>query len=250
MLIWICTDMEGLSGVNEWDQFSHPDDNSPKYLDGIRHLHGDLNAAVAGCFDAGATEVRVLDGHGRNRNKGLRAELLDPRAKKMWVASRDPLRWEGLDESVTAVAMIGQHAMAGTVNGYTDHTQSTKTICALRINGEEHGEMSQFACYAGGCGIPLMYVSGRPSFPPRGLNTHETRHGLGDLRPLPRRGSQSQHPPRHRRLAQADRSRQGVEDAHAHRRRVRVRLVRTGGSLRPSAGRPPPPRPPRRLDHQ
>lgn len=160
MIIWICTDMEGLSGVNEWDQFSHPDDNSPKYLDGIRHLHGDVNAAVAGCFDAGATEVRVLDGHGRNRNKGLRAELLDPRAKKMWIASRDPLRWEGLDESVTAVAMIGQHAMAGTVNGYTDHTQSTKTICALRINGEEHGEMSQFACYAGGCGAPLMYVSG------------------------------------------------------------------------------------------
>lgn len=160
MIIWICTDMEGLSGVNHWDQCYHPDDNAPVYLDGLGHLNGDVNAAVAGCFDAGATEVRVLDGHGRNRNKGLRVGMLDARAKKMWVAAFNPLRWEGLDESVAAVAVIGQHAMAGTINGFLDHTQSTKSICRYIINGQEHGEMSQFALYAGGCGVPLMYASG------------------------------------------------------------------------------------------
>ncbi|MCX5660766.1 MAG: M55 family metallopeptidase [Planctomycetota bacterium] len=159
-IIWICTDMEGLAGIDHWDQCYDPDDRSPKYRYGLEQLNADVNAAVAGCFDAGATEVRVLDGHGRNQNKGLLVEKLDPRAKKMWAASFNPLRWEGLDESVAAVAMIGQHAMAGTLNGFLDHTQNPKSICRYTFDGVEHGEMSQFALYAGGYGVPLMYVSG------------------------------------------------------------------------------------------
>ncbi len=160
MIVWICTDMEGLAGVDHWDQCYDPDDRSPKYLHGREQLTAEVNAAVAGCFDAGATEVRVLDGHGRNGNKGFLTDRLDPRVKKMWIASRNPLRWEGLDESVDAVAMIGQHAMAGTINGFLDHTQNPKVICRYLINGKEHGEMSQMALAAGAVGAPLVYVSG------------------------------------------------------------------------------------------
>jgi D-amino peptidase len=159
MIVWICTDMEGLAGIDHWDQCYHPDDSAPEYLYGREQLTAEANAAIAGCFDAGATEVRILDGHGRNRNQGF-TEALDARAKKIWIASRDPLRWEGLDETVHAVVMIGQHAMAGTVNGFLDHTQSPKDLCCYRINGEEAGEMSQLVLYAGGFGVPLAYVSG------------------------------------------------------------------------------------------
>jgi D-amino peptidase len=160
MIVWICTDMEGLAGLDQWKQCADPDDDSPDYRYGREQLTAEINAAIAGCFDGGATEVRVLDGHGRNRNKGFIPEQFDTRAQQMWIAARNPLRWEGLDESVHAVAMIGQHAMAGTIGGYLDHTQSTKTICRYKINGEEYGEMGQFALYAGGVGAPLVYVSG------------------------------------------------------------------------------------------
>lgn len=159
MIIWICTDMEGLAGIDHWDQCYHPDDNAPVYLYGRDQLTAEANAAIAGCFDAGATEVRILDGHGRNQNRGF-TDALDPRAKKMWIAGRNPLRWEGLDETVHAVAMIGQHAMAGTIHGFLDHTQMPKELCRFCINGEEGGEMSQFALYAGGFGVPLVYASG------------------------------------------------------------------------------------------
>src|SRR3954452_8139076 len=118
MIAWICTDMEGLAGIDHWDQCYG---DGPEYHEyGRAQWTADTNAAVAGCFDAGAAEVRVLDGHGRNRNQGFTADL-DPRATRIWVARRDPLRWEGLDESVHAVAMIGQHAMAGTISGFLDH---------------------------------------------------------------------------------------------------------------------------------
>ncbi len=160
MIVWICTDMEGLAGVDSWDQCYHPDDDAPEYLYGREQLTQEANAAIAGCFDAGATQVRILDGHGRNRNKGFLREQLDSRAEIVWVGQRNPLRWEKLNEEVSAVAMIGQHAMAGTLNGFLDHTQSPKEICRYRINGEEYGEMGQFALYVGGYGIPLVYVSG------------------------------------------------------------------------------------------
>lgn len=160
MIVWICTDMEGLAGVTSWDQCSHPDDASPEYLHGRAQLTADANAAIAGCFDAGATEVRVLDGHGRNQNRGFIEDMLDPRARRVWIASRDPLRWEGLDASVNAVAMIGQHARAGTPGAFLDHTQSSRVICRYLINGCEHGEIGQMALYAGAMGIPLVYVSG------------------------------------------------------------------------------------------
>lgn len=160
MVIWICTDMEGLAGVDSWEQCYAEDDSDPGYLYACEQLTLEVNAAVAGCFDAGATQVRVLDGHGRNRNQGFVPELLDPRAEKVWIESLQPIRFEGLDGSVQAVAVIGQHAMAGTVNGFLDHTESPKTLCRFLVNGEEHGEMSLLAYYAGHYNVPLVYVSG------------------------------------------------------------------------------------------
>jgi len=160
MVVWICTDMEGLAGVTSWDQCSHPDDDSPEYLHGRTQLTEDANAAIAGSFDAGATEVRILDGHGRNQNRGFITERLDPRAQRVWIASRKPLRWEGLDDDVDAVAMIGQHARVGTLGAFLDHTQASKVICSYRINGCEQGEIGQMALYAGAVRVPLVYVSG------------------------------------------------------------------------------------------
>ena len=160
MIVFILTDMEGVAGIDHWDQFADPDDNSAQYRYGKEQLTLDLNAAVEGAFDAGATKVRVLDGHGRNGNKGLLPGLLDPRAEKMWIASNPPLRWQGMDETVACAAVVGQHSMAGTINGFIDHTQMTKQITRLMIGGVEHGELSQWALYCGGCNVPLVFTSG------------------------------------------------------------------------------------------
>ena len=160
MIVWICTDMEGLSGVDCWDQ-CYPDDRSaPGYQHARAQLTAEANAAAAGCFDGGATEVRMMDGHGYNEFSGFIMDELDPRIRCVAVAPDDPRRLEGLDETVTAFAVIGQHAMAGTINGFIDHTGSPKVVCRLLINGQEHGEVSRLAMYAGFYGIPLVYASG------------------------------------------------------------------------------------------
>ncbi len=160
MKFCIVTDMEGLAGVNHWDQCYATDDHAPAYLHGLAQLAADTHATIAGCFDAGATEVVVWDGHGRNRQQAFTRVGLDPRATLRRILPGAPLVFEDLDASVAGVLMVGQHAMAGTLHGFLDHTQCPKEICRYLINGEEHGELSQFALYAGAFAVPLLHVSG------------------------------------------------------------------------------------------
>lgn len=152
--------MEGLAGVSDWEQCYATADDAPAYLHGLAQLAADTNATVAGCFDAGATEVVVWDGHGRNRQSAFARVALDPRASLRKLEHAYPIKLGGLAESVAGVLMVGQHAMAGTPNGFLDHTQIPKELCRFCINGDEHGEMSQFALHAGAYGVPLLHVSG------------------------------------------------------------------------------------------
>jgi len=185
MNIYIMTDLEGVAGIDSWAQCYPDHRDDPAYRQALRHLTEEVNAAVAGAFDGGASQVFVVDGHGYNNNQGFIKELLDPRARKVHFDRRNPLRLEALDESITCVAIIGQHAMAGTINGFLDHTQNPKVVCRYLINGQEHGELSQFAFYAGAMNIPLVYASGdqalceeaRRIIP--GIATTPTKRGTG-----------------------------------------------------------------------
>ncbi|MBS0630546.1 MAG: M55 family metallopeptidase [Verrucomicrobia bacterium] len=160
MKFCIVTDMEGLAGVDHWDQCYATDDHAPAYLHGLAQLAADTNATIAGCFDAGATEVVVWDGHGRNAQRAFTRVPLDPRATLQRLIPSNPLQLVGLDATTAGVFMVGQHAMAGTLHGFLDHTQSPHTICRYLINGEEHGEMSQFVLHTSAYGVPLLHVSG------------------------------------------------------------------------------------------
>ncbi len=158
--VYICTDMEGIAGIDDWNQCYDPDDDSPAYQSGLKHLAADVHATVEGCLQAGVKDIRVLDGHGRNQHRGLLRAGLHPAAKLAGLDAGPPVRLRELDEEVDAALMVGQHAMAGTLNGFIDHTQDPKRICRYLVNGVEHGEMSQFALYAGSFDVPLVHVSG------------------------------------------------------------------------------------------
>lgn len=160
MVIYIVSDMEGLCGIDQFSQCYNPL-GSPEHEYGRLQLNEDVNAAIAGAFDGGAGEVRVLDGHGHNRNTGFRADLLDPRARLVKIEPGSPPRLGGLDGSVSGVFLIGQHAMAGSTSAVLAHTQFLPNDLRLyKINGKPAGEIAQCAIYAGAFGAPLIYLSG------------------------------------------------------------------------------------------
>src|SRR5690348_6847262 len=110
--IYIMTDMEGISGICNYEQ-TNPE--SPHYVAGRLLLCADVNAAIAGAFDGGADEVVVSDGHHSGFN--LILEKMDPRATYLRPNGRlDYLR--GIDESFAGVFGVGYHAMAGVQNAF------------------------------------------------------------------------------------------------------------------------------------
>jgi D-amino peptidase len=152
MKIYIMTDLEGISGVSEAACMER---GSLFYHDARRYLMGDLNAAIAGCFDGGADAVVVRDGHGGGINFIM--DQLDERV----VHDFGSKPWTGmLDESFDATMIVGQHAMAGTLNGFLDHTMSSASWWEYSINGRPHGELGMWAAIAGHYGVPLIFVSG------------------------------------------------------------------------------------------
>jgi D-amino peptidase len=153
MKVYIHTDLEGISGIDNADMVPH---ESKHYRASCEKLMLDLNAAVAGAFDGGADHVTVLDSHGGGGNFIL--DMLDKRAEndtkpnKKW--------WAMMDKSYDGTMFIGAHGMAGTINGFLDHTQSSKSWYNYYINGRKYGELGQWAVVAGAFDIPMLMVSG------------------------------------------------------------------------------------------
>lgn len=154
MKIYVLTDMEGISGIWRPEQVQK---GTPEYERARKLLCQDVNSAVAGAFDGGAEEVVVLDGHGSGDNFIL--EMLDERA--VYETVKSPLEvMPSLDESFSGLIQVGCHAMAGTLNGFLDHTQSSISWFNLYINGRKFGEIGQAGAYAGAFGVPVIMVTG------------------------------------------------------------------------------------------
>jgi len=154
MKIYIHTDLEGITGVLRADQV--PTDG-PEYRQSCENLMADLNAAVAGAFDGGADQVTVLDSHG-GKGENFLLDLLDGRAVN---DTKPNGKWWGiLDGSYDGTMFIGAHAMAGTINGFLDHTQCGLTWYNYSLNGRRFGELAQWATVAGHFGVPMLMVCG------------------------------------------------------------------------------------------
>jgi len=155
MKIYIITDMEGISGIRQMEQVKR--DQPAAYQPARRLLCGDVNAAIAGAFEGGASEVVVNDGHGGGFN--FLIEEMDPRA--VYERPNGGLQMmPALDETFTAVFCVGYHAMAGTLNGFLDHTQSSMSWFEYRVNGRPTGELGQLGLVAGHYGVPVTLVTG------------------------------------------------------------------------------------------
>ena len=59
--VFIMSDMEGVAGVTKWAETTG---GEPLHADRSRLYTEEINAAVRGAFDGGATEVVVMDCHG------------------------------------------------------------------------------------------------------------------------------------------------------------------------------------------
>jgi D-amino peptidase len=154
--VYILTDLEGVSGVTLKDQVFA----DRPYYEKARHLlTQDVNAAVQGAIDGGATDIVVLDAHGANSAYNFIYEELHEGARYI-VGSPWPVYLPGLDSGYDAFIQLGAHSKAGTPQGVLEHTMSSEAWVEMRINGEPLGEMGLVSAAAGYYDIPTVLVTG------------------------------------------------------------------------------------------
>jgi D-amino peptidase len=156
--VYLMTDLEGVAGVWEWDYRENLDALGVAEVQRMsRLLTAEVNAAVEGFLEGGATEVIVNDGHGWGCT--LDIEAIHPAARVIHGQQR-PCWLPLLDESVTATALVGAHAKAGTAGANLCHTMSSQTIRSYAVNGVVMGEIGFQALSAGYYGVPFAFLSG------------------------------------------------------------------------------------------
>jgi D-amino peptidase len=158
MRLLISCDMEGISGIVDWEQVTP---GKSEWERGRKLMAGDVNAAINGAFVGGAEAVTVTDAHWHNRS--LQLEDLDPRAHLNTGRPSPFGMLDGVEPGdglpFDAVACVGYHAMAGAKKAVLCHTWSDN-VAGVWLNDIEVGELGLNAATAAGFNLPVIVVTG------------------------------------------------------------------------------------------
>jgi len=178
MRIYISSDIEGVAGVVHGEQ-GRP--GNPEYERARRLMTAEVNAAIAGAREGGATEILVNDSHGPMRN--LLIEEIDGSARLISGKPKPASMMEGLTAACDGVFALGYHARARS-HGILAHTINGFAFARVSVNGQELGESGLYGAYAGEVGVPVILLSGddclkaetAPLFP--GAETVEVKRAI------------------------------------------------------------------------
>ncbi len=154
MKVYISVDLEGISGVV-----------SRTFLGSEGHDYGrarklmteEVNAAINGALEAGATEIVVNDSHGTMTN--ILIELLHEKAQLISGTPKRLGMMEGIDDSFDAAILVGYHTRMNTT-GTLNHSYHGGVISNVQVNKRDVGEFFLSACIAGFYGVPIVAVTG------------------------------------------------------------------------------------------
>ena len=154
MKVFLSSDMEGTAGVVEWEQCVG---DGPAAAAGRRLLLDEVNAAIEGAIDGGASEIVVNDSHATMRN--LPPDAIAGQASYISGSHKPLYMMQGLDASFDAVLFVSYHGSVGASAGLS-HTYNPRAVTEARINGTVTGEAGINALVAAHHGVPVVLVTG------------------------------------------------------------------------------------------
>ena len=154
MKLLISADIEGVGAVVRRE---HSGVGEREYLQARKFMTQEVNAAIRGAFDSGASDVLVVDAH--NVGLNLFPEDLDERARLIMGSPRPLAMMEGVDKGMDAVCFVGYHGMAGATDAAIAHIFHGR-IAELTFNGIRVGEIGLNALIAGYYKVPVIMISG------------------------------------------------------------------------------------------
>ena len=154
MKVFVSSDMEGTTGVVDWSQAvgANPE---YEYYRGL--LQAEVNAAIDGALDAGATEFLVNDSHSSMQN--LRPDELHGQASYLSGKHKPMYMVQGLDASFDAVFLVSYHGSMSS-SAVLSHTYNPRAIADVTLNGTVVGESGINALVAQAYGVPVVLITG------------------------------------------------------------------------------------------
>ncbi|MEB1805892.1 MAG: M55 family metallopeptidase [Bacillaceae bacterium] len=159
MKFFISADIEGVTGVATGIQLK----KESEYQRFRKLMTQDVNAAIEGAFNGGATEVVVADGHGNMSN--IFIEDLDERASLISGNNRVMCQLEGLDDTYDGILFVGHHGReGGSERTVINHSLAGICVNEFRINGKVVGETELNAAVAGDFNVPALLITGDDAY--------------------------------------------------------------------------------------
>lgn len=154
MKVYVSADMEGVTGLVD---FHDVQPAGRDYEAGRLMMTEDVNAAISGALDGGATQILVNDAHGPMRN--LLPELLHPAAELVRGRAKPMGMLEGLDDSFDATLCVGYHTKSGAL-GVLSHTFMGHEIEDIWLGDRPAGEIGMVYATATAIGVPVVLLTG------------------------------------------------------------------------------------------
>lgn len=155
MKIFISADIEGVTGVNHWDETEKTKADHEAFA---HQMSLEVNSACKAANDLGAKEILVKDAHDSGRN--INHKLLPKNTKLIrgWSGGTYSMV-QGLDSSFDALIYIGYHSAAGTSANPLAHTMNT-SLDYIKLNGEYVNEFLIHSYIASYLDVPVVFISG------------------------------------------------------------------------------------------
>jgi D-amino peptidase len=191
MKLFISSDIEGTAGIVDWEQVRAP---GAEYEIGRQLLTNEVNAAIDGAVQAGASHILVNDAHRTMYN--LRPGELHHRASYLSGRHKPLYMMEGLDATFDAVFMVAYHGAIGAERAILSHTYNPSAVWEVRLNGIAVGESALNALVALHHRVPVVLITGDDA------TAEEARPFLPDVeavivkRSITRFAAESLHPDR------------------------------------------------------
>lgn len=188
MKVFASSDMEGTAGIVDWSQCRG---GETAYEGGCRLLLDEVNAAIDGALEAGATSVVLNDSHGAMAN--LPPAALHGGATYVSGRHKPLYMMERMDAEAGAVLFISYHGSMGS-HGVLSHTYNPRAVHEVRLNGTVAGESGINGLVALGHRVPVALVTGDDVTVEEALPFFPDAVGVAVKQAVSRQAAVSRHP--------------------------------------------------------
>jgi D-amino peptidase len=153
--VFVIASLEGVDGIF-YRATQLPSLTGPRWAESRKMMTDDVNAAVGGLFDGGATNVVVLDAY----DTGQALSTIDIHPRAILLSGRPMTPTLELNASYDAVVFAGLPAMAGAENAILSASYDFGNIQEIEVNGKPTGMIGARSMLAGSFGVPVIMMFG------------------------------------------------------------------------------------------